>query len=74
MAAKLKVLANDADTLNGPEWTEALIRGAAADAERLAMTGGAAGCRALAKIGPDFPPRADTETKRAPEFPRKPLF
>ena len=42
LAAKLKVLANDADTLNGPDWTEALIRGVAADAERLAMTGRAA--------------------------------
>jgi len=42
LAAKLNVLVNDADTLNGPDWTEALIRGAAADAERLAMTGRAA--------------------------------
>lgn len=39
LAAKLKVLANDAAVTNGPEWTEDLIRGAAADAERLAMTG-----------------------------------
>lgn len=39
LAAKLRVLANDADTLNGPDWTEALITGAAADAERLALTG-----------------------------------
>jgi len=39
LAAKLKVLANDAETLAGADWTEDLVRGLVADAERLAMTG-----------------------------------
>jgi hypothetical protein len=42
LAAKLKVLANDADAITGPDWTAALITGAAADAERLALAGRAA--------------------------------
>ncbi|MEI7608458.1 MAG: hypothetical protein WCJ64_13865 [Rhodospirillaceae bacterium] len=42
LASKLKVLANDADILIGPEWTETFVGGAAAGAERLAMTGRAA--------------------------------
>ena len=39
LVAKLKVLANDAETLAGADWTEDLVRGLVADAERLAMTG-----------------------------------
>lgn len=36
LAAKLKVLANDADIIIGPDWTETLILSTAKDAERLA--------------------------------------
>ncbi|MEI7609437.1 MAG: hypothetical protein WCJ64_18815 [Rhodospirillaceae bacterium] len=35
LIAKLKVLANDADTLAGADWTEDLVRGLVADAEAM---------------------------------------
>ena len=42
LVAKIKVLAADADITEGADWTKALIRGVAADAERLVMPGRAA--------------------------------